>query len=155
MHVYSNCRYSVILCEKHRCKAILPRWCVLKCVFVYGTLRYWVRNCVLAAKVCILRQWPKVTSNWVQHVQTRPNEICFMYNYHAILNDCKLCSAKLCTLYISIHLGTIFSLFLIAYALAKWLYPCDHSVPSIIFYFKSLLVPGNRTYLSDIFTKHS
>ena len=29
-------------------------------------------------------------SNTSKPVQTRPNEICFMYNFHAILNDCKV-----------------------------------------------------------------
>ena len=37
------------------------------------------------------------TSNWVQPVQTRPNEICSMHNSHAILNDCKMMYLKYIT----------------------------------------------------------
>ena len=46
-----------------------------------------------------LRQWPKVTSKHVQLGPTRPNEICFMHNFHAILNDCKVMYFKYITSY--------------------------------------------------------
>ena len=42
---------------------------------------------------------------------------------------------------------------LITYALAKWLYPCAHIVPTAIFCLKSLLVAGKLTYSFDIFTE--
>ena len=39
----THCRYSITLYKKQRCKAAFTAVCltVHKCVFVYGTLRYW------------------------------------------------------------------------------------------------------------------
>ena len=64
----------------------------------------------LANYACITGQWPKVTANWVQHVQTRPNETCFMHNFHAILNDCKVMYLKYINSFCAQSFGFCFNL---------------------------------------------
>ena len=65
-------------------------------------------------------------SNTSKPVQTRPNEICFMHNFHAILNDCKVMYFK----YINSFARNLFVFCLNLKILVKNLVGCSCHVPS-------------------------